>query len=50
MSAFSTEKSKQLYERALRTIPGGASSASRTPLEGYEPYPLFIERAEGAKL
>jgi glutamate-1-semialdehyde 2,1-aminomutase len=48
--AFSTEKSKKLYERALHAIPGGASSASRTPLEGYAPYPIFIERAEGPHL
>jgi glutamate-1-semialdehyde 2,1-aminomutase len=48
--AYSTEKSKQLHERALRSIPGGASSASRTPLEGYKPYPVFIDRAEGARL
>jgi len=45
-----TEKSKSLYERALKVIPGGASAASRTPLEGYSPYPVFIERAEGSKL
>jgi glutamate-1-semialdehyde 2,1-aminomutase len=50
MGTFSTEKSKKLYERALKSIPGGASSASRTPLEGYKPYPVFIERAEGSKL
>jgi glutamate-1-semialdehyde 2,1-aminomutase len=50
MSSYSTEKSKKLYERALKSIPGGASSASRTPLEGYKPYPLFIQRAEGSKL
>lgn len=45
-----TEKSKSLYERALKVIPGGASAASRTPLEGYNPYPVFIEKAEGSKL
>jgi glutamate-1-semialdehyde 2,1-aminomutase len=50
MRTFNTEKSKKLYERALQSIPGGASSASRTPLEGYKPYPIFIERAEGSKL
>lgn len=50
MGTFSTEKSKKLYDRALKSIPGGASSASRTPLEGYKPYPIFIEKAEGSKL
>ena len=50
MRAFSTEKSKKLFERACKVIPGGASAASRTSLEGHKPYPLFIQRAEGSKL
>jgi glutamate-1-semialdehyde 2,1-aminomutase len=50
MKSYRTEKSRRLYERALRSIPGGASSASRTPLEGYGPYPVFVDRAEGSKL
>jgi glutamate-1-semialdehyde 2,1-aminomutase len=50
MGKFSTEKSRKMYERALKFVPGGASSASRTPLEGYKPYPIFIEKAEGSKL
>ena len=50
MGTFSTEKSKKMYERSMKFIPGGASSASRTPLEGYKPYPIFIEKAEGSKL
>ena len=44
------KEAKKLYERALKSIPGGASSSSRTPLEGYSPYPIFIDRAEGSKL
>jgi glutamate-1-semialdehyde 2,1-aminomutase len=48
--SYSTDKSKRLYDRARQSIPGGASSASRTPLEGYKPYPLFIEKAEGSRL
>jgi glutamate-1-semialdehyde aminotransferase len=47
---FNTERSKEPYDRAMRSIPGGASSASRTPLEGYGPYPAFVDRAEGSKL
>jgi len=50
MSLQKTGRSRKLYERALKSIPGGASSASRTPLEGYDPYPIFIDRAEGSKL
>jgi len=47
---YGTEKSRKLYERALKSIPGGASSASRTKFEGYSPWPIFIDRAEGSKL
>jgi glutamate-1-semialdehyde 2,1-aminomutase len=50
MGTFSTEKSRKMYEKSMRFIPGGASSASRTPLEGYKPYPIFIEKSEGSKL
>jgi len=50
MRAMSTQKSKRLFERACGVIPGGASAASRTALEGHKPHPLFIERAEGSKL
>ena len=50
MGVYSTEKSKKLYERAMKVIPGGASTASETPLEGHKPYPLFIGRAEGSRL
>ncbi len=50
MNKLKTEKSKALYERALKVIPGGASSVSRTAQEGYVPYPFFIDRAEGARL
>ena len=50
MNKLNTEKSKALHERALQVIPGAASSVSRTAQEGYIPYPLFIDRAEGARL
>ncbi len=50
MHTLKTDRSKKLYERALKSLPGGVSSASRSSLEGYEPYPLFIEKAEGSKL
>ena len=50
MGTFSTEESKKLYERALKVIPGGASTASETPLEGHKPYPIFIQSAEGSRL
>jgi len=50
MKSLVTEKSKKLFERAKKSIPGGVSSASRSTLEGYAPYPPYIERAEGSKL
>jgi glutamate-1-semialdehyde 2,1-aminomutase len=50
MAAYSTEKSRELFERALTLIAGGVSSKSRSTFEGYHPYPLFIRRAEGSRL
>jgi glutamate-1-semialdehyde 2,1-aminomutase len=50
MKALGMEKSKKLFERAKNSMPGGVSSASRSALEGYAPYPPYIERAEGSKL
>ena len=50
MKNLITDKSKKLFERALKSIPGGVSSASRSTLEGYAPYPPYIERAQGSKL
>ena len=50
MKTVRAEKSKKLFERAKKSIPGGVSSASRSTLEGYAPYPPYIERAEGSKL
>jgi glutamate-1-semialdehyde 2,1-aminomutase len=50
MKKLVTEKSKKLFERALKSIPGGVSSASRSTLEGYAPYPPYIEKALGSKL
>ena len=50
MAAYSVEKSKQLFNRACGLIAGGVSSKSRSTFEGYQPFPLFIERAEGSRL
>jgi glutamate-1-semialdehyde 2,1-aminomutase len=43
------EKSKQLFERAKRRIPGGVNSPVRA-FRGVGGSPLFMERAEGAYL
>lgn len=50
MAAYSVEKSKKLFDRALGLVAGGVSSKSRSTFEGYHPYPLFIQRAEGSRL
>ncbi len=41
-----TNKSKSLFERALRVIPGGVSHNIRY----FPPYPFFVERAKGSKI
>ena len=41
-----TQKSHEFYERAERILPLGVSSNFRT----YEPYPIYIERAQGSKM
>ena len=40
------KKSREFYERAERILPLGVSSNFRT----YEPYPIYIERAQGSKM
>lgn len=44
-----TEKSRQLFDRALASLIEGGSSPSRGPAN-YGDYPLFIERGSGARL
>jgi glutamate-1-semialdehyde 2,1-aminomutase len=44
-------KSKLLYERALRSEPGGVGgSDQRGPRAGFEPHPIFMSRGTGAYL
>ncbi len=44
---YTTEKSKQLFERAVQVMVEGGSSPSRGPAN-YGDYPLFIDRGAGA--
>jgi glutamate-1-semialdehyde 2,1-aminomutase len=44
---MNTQQSRQLYERAQRTTPGGIHSNVR---KGWKPFPLFYERGEGSHL
>ncbi len=39
-------KSKQLFERAQKVLPGGVNS----PVRAFEPYPFFVERSQGSKM
>ena len=39
-------KSKALFERAKKILPGGVNS----PVRAFEPYPFFVECAQGSKM
>ena len=39
-------KSKQLFERAKKVLPGGVNS----PVRAFEPYPFFVQSAQGSKM
>jgi glutamate-1-semialdehyde 2,1-aminomutase len=45
-----TKATKELYERACLTIPGGAGSTARLPRNGWNPYPLFMAEGRGSRL
>jgi len=45
-----TAGSAALYQRACELIPAGVNSTARARFSGWEPYPLFIDRGEGAHL
>jgi glutamate-1-semialdehyde 2,1-aminomutase len=42
-----TERSRQLYERACRTTPGGIHSNVR---KAWQPVPMFYDRGEGSRV
>jgi glutamate-1-semialdehyde 2,1-aminomutase len=41
-----TSKSQVLFERAKKILPGGVNS----PVRAFEPYPFFVECAQGSKM
>ncbi len=45
-SALNETKSKTLFERAKKVLPGGVNS----PVRAFEPYPFFVEHAQGCKM
>ncbi|MBS0373730.1 MAG: glutamate-1-semialdehyde 2,1-aminomutase [Proteobacteria bacterium] len=43
-------RSAALYQEACARIPAGVNSTARARFSGWDPYPLFAERGEGAYL
>jgi glutamate-1-semialdehyde 2,1-aminomutase len=43
-------RSGELFARACGPIPGGINSTARAVWSGWDPYPLFVDRGEGAHL
>lgn len=48
MEKYSTEKSKQLFERAKHSLVGGVASSIHKG--AWQDYPLYIERGKGSKI
>jgi glutamate-1-semialdehyde 2,1-aminomutase len=49
MAGYSTEKSREAFERAKRTLAGGVGSVARAPGAGFE-HPLYFERGLGSRI
>jgi glutamate-1-semialdehyde 2,1-aminomutase len=45
-SAVGKVRSRELFERAKKILPGGVNS----PVRAFEPYPFFVNRAKGSRL
>lgn len=43
---MNTEKSRELFEKAKKVLPGGVSS----PVRAIKPYPFYTEHADGSKI
>lgn len=43
-------RSKELYEQALRVIPGGVNSTARAAFSGWTPHPIFAQEGQGSKV
>ncbi|MEM2272343.1 MAG: aminotransferase class III-fold pyridoxal phosphate-dependent enzyme, partial [Archaeoglobaceae archaeon] len=40
------ERSKELYNEAIKLMPGGVSS----PVRAFKPHPFYVSKAKGSKL
>ncbi|AQA04568.1 aspartate aminotransferase family protein [Mycobacterium sp. MS1601] len=45
-----TPATKALFDRARKTVPGGAGSTARLPRNGWNPYPIFMAEGHGSRL
>ncbi len=43
-----TERSRQLFERAQMYLAGGVGSGTRAPRSGWQPHPIFIDHGSGS--
>jgi glutamate-1-semialdehyde 2,1-aminomutase len=43
-------RSRELYEKALRVIPGGVNSTARAAFSGWTPHPIFASDGHGSKV
>jgi glutamate-1-semialdehyde 2,1-aminomutase len=41
---------QERFERAKKTIPGGAGSTARMPRNGWNPYPIFMKAGQGSRI
>jgi len=48
--AARTILTKVRFERAKKTIPGGAGSTARLPRNGWNPYPIFMKDGQGSRI
>lgn len=48
--ATRTHRSHELFDRAKKSIPGGAGSTARLPRNGWNPYPLFMAEGHGSRI
>jgi glutamate-1-semialdehyde 2,1-aminomutase len=45
-----SQRSSELFKRACENIPAGVNSTARAAWSGWDPYPLFVDRGDGAYL
>ncbi len=46
----SLDRSRQMYERALKSLVGGVGGNARGPEWGWRPHPVFMARGTGARM